>query len=410
MRGLARATSRACVSTLPACRTIPILLQRVVRDLADVLERQEAELAASQAALAETRATLAERNAEVEKLQLFLSALKRRIRPLVGEVPSRSAGAEPRGDRGSRSPHCRRRRPPTLGGVDRYRRSRAAGGARPSAAGGGAAQARRLRLSRLRRQAARDRRGRQRGSRLRAGAVQGNPASVPASPVGRAKASRNCRCRRCRLSAAGPPVGPRAGRQICRPYSALSAISDRRSRGRRTRHRSMLADWVGRASWLVQPLGERLAAHVFAGVKDHADDTPVPVLDPGRGRTKKGRLWVYVRDDRPCGDRARRRQCSSIRPTARVNGRPITWRTSPAAAGRRLSRLPDALRADHRDPRAGRTPGARSSTHESTKSPIAADALQKISELYKIEKALRGRPPDRRRDVRQGRPNPAHPR
>src|SRR5512134_3712451 len=48
----------------------PVLLQRVVRDLADVLERQEAELAAS-------RAALAERNAEVEKLQLFLSALKR---------------------------------------------------------------------------------------------------------------------------------------------------------------------------------------------------------------------------------------------------------------------------------------------------------------------------------------------
>src|SRR5512134_4167012 len=55
----------------------PVLLQRVVRDLADVLERQKAELAASRAALAETRATLAERNAEVEKLQLFLSALKR---------------------------------------------------------------------------------------------------------------------------------------------------------------------------------------------------------------------------------------------------------------------------------------------------------------------------------------------
>jgi hypothetical protein len=66
--------------------------------------------------------------------------------------------------------------------------------------------------------------------------------------------------------------------------------------------RSTLADWVGRATWLLQPLGERLAAHVFAGIKVHADDTPVPVLDPGRGRTKKGRLWVYVRDDRPCAD------------------------------------------------------------------------------------------------------------
>jgi hypothetical protein len=94
--------------------------------------------------------------------------------------------------------------------------------------------------------------------------------------------------------------------------------------------RTTLADWVGRATWLLQPLGERLAAHVFAGIKVHADDTPVPVLDPGRGRTKKGRLWVYVRDDRaPIS--ARRRRCSSTRPTARANGRPSTWRGSMAS-------------------------------------------------------------------------------
>jgi hypothetical protein len=46
-------------------------------------------------------------------------------------------------------------------------------------------------------------------------------------------------------------------------------------------------------------LGLRLAAHVFGSTKLFADDTPIPVLDPGRGRTKTGRLWVYARDDRP---------------------------------------------------------------------------------------------------------------
>jgi len=63
--------------------------------------------------------------------------------------------------------------------------------------------------------------------------------------------------------------------------------------------RSTLANWVGGACWWLEPLQKRLAEHVFASQKLFADDTPIPVLDPGRGRTKTGRLWVYARDDRP---------------------------------------------------------------------------------------------------------------
>src|SRR3979490_13482 len=63
--------------------------------------------------------------------------------------------------------------------------------------------------------------------------------------------------------------------------------------------RSTLANWVGGACWWLGPLQKRLAEHVFASQKLFADDTPIPVLDPGRGRTKTGRLWVYARDDRP---------------------------------------------------------------------------------------------------------------
>src|SRR5580658_574679 len=66
--------------------------------------------------------------------------------------------------------------------------------------------------------------------------------------------------------------------------------------------RSTLADWVGGTSQLLAPLVEALRRHVMSATKLHADDTPVPVLAPGDGKTKTGRLWTYVRDDRPAGD------------------------------------------------------------------------------------------------------------
>ncbi len=56
---------------------------------------------------------------------------------------------------------------------------------------------------------------------------------------------------------------------------------------------------MGAASELVAPLVDAIRKHVLAGSKVHGDDTPVPVLAPGNGRTKTGRLWTYVRDDRP---------------------------------------------------------------------------------------------------------------
>lgn len=49
---------------------------------------------------------------------------------------------------------------------------------------------------------------------------------------------------------------------------------------------------------------DALHRYVIAASKLHADDTPVSVLAPGQGKTKTGRLWTYVRDDRPAGDKA----------------------------------------------------------------------------------------------------------
>jgi transposase len=65
--------------------------------------------------------------------------------------------------------------------------------------------------------------------------------------------------------------------------------------------RSTMVGWVDQGDALLDPLAVALGRYTLADGKVHADDTPVPVLDPGRGRTKTGRLWVYVRDDRPCG-------------------------------------------------------------------------------------------------------------
>jgi len=65
--------------------------------------------------------------------------------------------------------------------------------------------------------------------------------------------------------------------------------------------RSTLADWVGGASHTLEPLVDALRKYVLAGTKLHGDDIPVPVLAPGHGKTKTGRLWTYVRDDRPAG-------------------------------------------------------------------------------------------------------------
>lgn len=68
--------------------------------------------------------------------------------------------------------------------------------------------------------------------------------------------------------------------------------------------RSTMADWVGGASRTLRPLVEALKGYVLGAGKLHGDDVPVPVLEPGNGKTKTGRLWTYVRDDRPAGSDA----------------------------------------------------------------------------------------------------------
>lgn len=172
--------------------------------------------------------------------------------------------------------------------------------------------------------------------------------------------------------------------------------------------RSTLADWVGGASHLLHPLIEALARHVLAADKLHADDTPVPVLAPGTGKTKTGRLWTYVRDDRPSGD---------------TTAPAVLFRYSPDRKGERprehLKPFTGTLQADgyagfDRLFAAGLTEAACWAhvrrkfydIHLADASPMAQEALERIGALYGIEREIRGRPPHARRAVRQARASP----
>lgn len=181
------------------------------------------------------------------------------------------------------------------------------------------------------------------------------------------------------------------------------------ARGGITLERSTLADWVGECSTLLTPLVEALRRHVLAADKVHADDTPIPVLAPGSGKTKTGRFWTYVRDDRPAGG----------------NDPPAVWFAySPDRKGEHPQRHLrsftgilqadayagfDALYATGRVVEAACWAHARRKFFDVVKangSPMAAEALARIAGLYAIEAELRGKPPSERQQNRQDRALP----
>jgi transposase len=173
--------------------------------------------------------------------------------------------------------------------------------------------------------------------------------------------------------------------------------------------RSTLADWVGGTSALLAPLVEALRRHVMSATKLHADDTPVPVLAPGNGKTKTGRLWTYVREDRPAGDAT---------PAA------VWFAYTPDRKGEHpqahLSNFTGTLQADgyagfDQVYGTGRIREAACWAHVrrkfydlvvAHKSPVATEALERIGALYAIEKEIRGRSPEERREVRNERARP----
>jgi transposase len=178
--------------------------------------------------------------------------------------------------------------------------------------------------------------------------------------------------------------------------------------------RAVMADWMGHVAWWIDPLVELIAAHVMGAGVIHVDDTPIKVLAPGHGRTVTGRLWNYVVDQRPW--------CGSHAPAA-------LFRYSPDRKGERpqehLASYKGFVHADafagYKDLYAPQIIGAPSIVHvacmaharryffdafEETNSPVAAEALRRIGELYAIEAEINGKPADVRLAARQARAVP----
>jgi transposase len=171
--------------------------------------------------------------------------------------------------------------------------------------------------------------------------------------------------------------------------------------------RSTLADWVGRAAWWLTPLRDHLLDRLRASTKLFADETTAPVLDPGRGRTKTGQLWVYARDDRPWGgtdppavaylyapDR------KAARPIEHLAGFKGTLQVDGYGGYGKLAQRGDVQLAfcwAH---------VRRGFFELAGTSPAAVEALARIAKLYAVEDEVRGQAPEQRRAVRQEKSRP----
>jgi transposase len=179
--------------------------------------------------------------------------------------------------------------------------------------------------------------------------------------------------------------------------------------------RSVLTQWARAGYELTESLIDVLGEYVLSAGKLHADDTPFKVLAPKSGSTKKGRLWAYVRDERPW---------NSASPPA------VWYQYSPTWEGKypqgHLKGFVGTLQADgYKGFEAlyeSRVPGAEAAVLESAcwgharrgfmdlykaaKSPVAAEALTRIRQLYRIEREIRGRSQEERRIERQARAGP----
>ena len=172
-------------------------------------------------------------------------------------------------------------------------------------------------------------------------------------------------------------------------------------------HRSTLADWVGKTAFHLRPLTECLATELKTSQNLGVDETPVRVLDPGRGKTKTGYLWTMARDERAW--------CGADPPG-------VVYRYAPSRSGEHAEKLlegfsgtvqVDGYSGYHRLRRSQRPGGALTlascwvharrglkEVFDSNASPIAKAGLERIAELYAIEKKIRGEPPATRQAVR----------
>jgi transposase len=172
--------------------------------------------------------------------------------------------------------------------------------------------------------------------------------------------------------------------------------------------RSTLAFWVGYAAAELAPLHQLLKANLLGSAKLAVDETPVPVLDPGRGKTKTGYFWTMARDDRPW--------CGTDPPA-------VVYSYAPGRGGEHLEKLLATYRgvvqcdgyAPYKKLPADRITIAFCWSHlrreffkvaERGDAPVATEALARIAQIYAVDKDARGANADERRAARQARSRP----
>jgi transposase len=173
--------------------------------------------------------------------------------------------------------------------------------------------------------------------------------------------------------------------------------------------RGLLAGWVGRGASLAEPMAAFIGRHALAGPRVHVDDTPMPMLAPGRGRTQTARFWAYLRDDRPFGGTDPPAVLYEFTPDRKAEH-----------SQRRLRDFRGILQADAyagfnalyetgRVVEAGCWTHARRYFHDelvANDSPIAREAIERMKPLFAIEAEIEGRAPEVRLAVRQARSAP----
>lgn len=173
--------------------------------------------------------------------------------------------------------------------------------------------------------------------------------------------------------------------------------------------RSTLADWIGLTCALLRPLNDALKHYVMAAGKIHTDDTPVPVLQPGRKSTKQGRLWGYLRDDQNAGIESPAAVWFSYSPD-----RKAIWPAKHLNGYEGILQADaykgyEELYANGKIKEAGCWAHARRKffdVDQSQPGGFAGEVLQSIASLYGIEKDIRGLDIEKRKSVRQARAGP----
>ena len=173
--------------------------------------------------------------------------------------------------------------------------------------------------------------------------------------------------------------------------------------------REVLADWVGTGAMEVVPVVRRMREILLASPRLFADETTMPVLDPGRGKTKKGYAWAIARDDRPWGGAAppavafhyapgrgaehAKALLAGYRGILQCDGYAAYKTLAAAGEGITLAFCWSHARREFIELAKG-------------KAPIATETLQRIAAIYAIEAEVRGKPPDIRRAARQEKSRP----